>query len=113
MRPSGRTAVASMVSSAAPEIARWPRWMTCQSVMHPSTAEYWHIGAMTIRFASSRWPTRSGVNNALMRDLLTDGLQHENGRRLLSREVRRDHPSTGAARLRRNKEGEASDDEPT
>src|SRR5450759_1996803 len=37
--------------------------MTCQSVMHPSMAEYWHIGAMTMRLRSSRPPTRSGVNN--------------------------------------------------
>src|SRR6266446_5729094 len=66
MRASGRTAVASMVSNAAPESARWPRWMRCQSVMQPLTAEYWHIGAMTIRLANSRAPTRSGVNNALM-----------------------------------------------
>ena len=49
MRPSGVTAVASMVSSAAPDSARCPRWITCQSVAHPSTAEYWHIGAITIR----------------------------------------------------------------
>src|SRR6516162_2511627 len=40
--------------------------MTCQSVMQPSTAEYWHIGAMTIRLANSRVPTRNGVNSALM-----------------------------------------------
>src|SRR5215475_10761509 len=66
MRPSGVTAVASMVSNAAPDRARWPRWMTCQSVMQPSTAEYWHIGAMTMRLANSRAPTRSGVNSALM-----------------------------------------------
>jgi hypothetical protein len=25
--------------------------------MHPSVAEYWHIGAMTIRFGSSIEPT--------------------------------------------------------
>jgi hypothetical protein len=34
--------------------------------MQPSTAEYWHIGAMTIRLANSRLPTRNGVNSALM-----------------------------------------------
>jgi len=28
--------------------------------------EYWHIGAMTIRLANSRVPTRNGVNSALM-----------------------------------------------
>src|ERR1700761_7790047 len=65
MRPAGCTAVASMVSNAAPDRARWPRWITCQSVMHPSMAEYWHIGATTMRFFSSRAPTRKGVNSWL------------------------------------------------
>src|SRR5262245_16500519 len=58
-----------MVSSAAPESARWPRWITCQSVIQPSTAEYWHMGAMTMRLASSNSPTRNGVNSALMSHL--------------------------------------------
>jgi hypothetical protein len=68
IRPSGRTAVASIVSSPAPESARWPRWITCQSVMQPSTAEYWHIGAITMRFCSSKPPTVTGVNKTLIRD---------------------------------------------
>src|SRR5215475_1387582 len=38
--------------------------MRCQSFMQPSSAEYWHIGAMTIRFASSRPPIRIGLNKA-------------------------------------------------
>src|SRR6516165_7127339 len=42
--------------------------MTCQSVMQPSTAEYWHIGAMTIRLVNSRVPTRNGVNSVLIAD---------------------------------------------
>src|SRR5450759_3956196 len=52
--------------------------MTCQSVMHPSMAEYWHIGAMTMRLRSSRPPTRSGVNNfaLLMERLGSDQLLH-------------------------------------
>ena len=66
IRPSGRTAVASIVSRAAPDSARWPRWITCQSVMQPFTAEYWHIGAMTMRLESSRPPTVTGVNKALI-----------------------------------------------
>jgi len=86
IRPSGRTAVASMVSKAAPESTRWPRWIRCQSVMQPSTAEYWHMGAMTMRFASARSPTRKGVNNTLMpsssraprRVLATDGHRNSN-----------------------------------
>lgn len=66
IRPSGRTAVASIVSSPAPERARWPRWIKCQSVMQPLTAEYWHIGAITIRLESSRPPTVTGVNKTLI-----------------------------------------------
>src|SRR5579863_3039207 len=62
MHPSGSTAVASMVSRAAPERARWPRWIRCQSVMQPLTAEYWHIGAMTMRLRSERPPTFNGSN---------------------------------------------------
>jgi hypothetical protein len=38
--PSGNTAVASMIRSPAPESARLPRWMRCQSVARPSSAEY-------------------------------------------------------------------------
>jgi hypothetical protein len=34
----------------------------CQSVAFPSCAEYWHIGAMTMRLASSSEPSFSGVN---------------------------------------------------
>ena len=36
--------------------------MTCQSVAQPSSAEYWHIGAMTMRLRSSSPATRNGVN---------------------------------------------------
>ena len=36
MRPSGSTAVASMVSRPAPDSARWPRWIRCQSLASPS-----------------------------------------------------------------------------
>jgi hypothetical protein len=31
--------------------------------MHTSAAEYWHIGAMTMRLASVTPPTARGVNN--------------------------------------------------
>src|SRR4051794_13571229 len=66
MRPSGDTAVASMISSPAPDRANWPRWMMCQSVARPSSAEYWHMGAMTIRLRICSAPTRYGVNRALI-----------------------------------------------
>ena len=49
MRPSAETAVASTISRPAPDSARWPRWIRCQSPAEPSFAEYWHIGAMTMR----------------------------------------------------------------
>src|SRR5829696_3679039 len=52
-----------MVSNAAPDSARWPRWIRCQSVMHPSSAEYWHMGAITMRLASSRSPIRRGAKS--------------------------------------------------
>src|SRR5450759_2551618 len=44
MRPSGETAVASAMTSAAPPAARAPRWTRCQSFATPSSAEYMHIG---------------------------------------------------------------------
>jgi len=69
MRPSADTPVASMINSPAPEIARWPRWIVCQALAVPSVAEYWHIGAMTMRLSSSRLPMRSGAKSLLMRSL--------------------------------------------
>ena len=57
IRPSGNTAVASMIRRPAPERARLPRWIVCQSVARPSSAEYWHIGAITMRLRSSSEPT--------------------------------------------------------
>src|SRR4051794_14714509 len=40
--------------------------MRCQSVMQPSTAEYWHIGAITILLASLILPTWNGVKSLAM-----------------------------------------------
>lgn len=37
--------------------------MVCQSVVQPSTAEYWHIGAITMRFARTSPLTSRGSNN--------------------------------------------------
>src|SRR5215217_572657 len=72
MRPSGTTAVASIVSKAAPERARWPRWIVCQSVMQPFTAEYWHIGAMTMRLRRVSGPTAKGVKRRAVMSLPMD-----------------------------------------
>src|SRR3954452_10665057 len=66
MRASGETAVASRIISPAPDRARWPRWIMCQSPAMPSVAEYWHIGAMMIRFAKRRFPIIRGSNSRLM-----------------------------------------------
>lgn len=52
--PSGETAVASAISSPAPEIAIWSGWIRCQSPASPFSAEYWHIGATTMRLARVR-----------------------------------------------------------
>jgi hypothetical protein len=59
MRPRGSTAVASRISRPAPDCARLPRCMACQSLARPSSAEYWHIGAMTMRLDRVRGRTRS------------------------------------------------------
>ena len=37
----------------------------CQSVADPSSAEYWHMGAMMMRFSSRNAPRSSGVNSGL------------------------------------------------
>ena len=62
MRPSGSTAVASMVNSAAPLLNRLPQCMRCQSVASPLTAEYWHMGATTMRLGRVRPPRGEGKN---------------------------------------------------
>jgi hypothetical protein len=65
MRPSGVTALASAITSAAPPTARLPRWTRCQSVARPPGAEYWHMGetAMRLRRVTSR--SRNGWKSAL------------------------------------------------
>ena len=52
MRPIADTAVASIVNMPAADCSSWPQWIVCQSVAQPSSAEYWHIGETTMRFAS-------------------------------------------------------------
>src|ERR1700735_1551890 len=62
IRPSGTTAVASMVTMPAPESARVPRCTLCQDVARPSSAEYWHIGATTMRLGKLRLRRVCGEN---------------------------------------------------
>src|SRR5436190_6050279 len=64
MRPSRVTWVASTIIRPAPEYARCPRCTRCQSPMQPSSAEYWHMGEMTMRFGSVMPPTSIGVNSS-------------------------------------------------
>src|SRR5580692_3740577 len=66
MRPRRSTWVASIPNIPAPEFDNMPRWVMCQSLATPSSALYWHIGATTTRFASSRPARRMGENKALV-----------------------------------------------
>src|SRR5690625_1773408 len=50
--------------------------MRCQSVMQPSTAEYWHIGAITMRLASSSLPTVKGLKSWDVMGTLLAGESH-------------------------------------
>src|SRR6185436_9651997 len=63
MRPSRVTPVASTTSMPGPDSASWPRWMRCQSVIAPSSAEYWHMGDTTMRLGSVTPPSWIGVKS--------------------------------------------------
>src|SRR5262245_66089242 len=63
MRPSRVTLVFSTTNIPAPEHAMLPRCARCQSVIEPSSAEYWHIGETTMRFGSVTPPSWMGVNS--------------------------------------------------
>ena len=77
MRPSRVTPVASIITSPAPEIAMLPRCTRCQSVMLPSSAEYWHIGDTATRFGSVMPPSRIGSKSLLVMFFLTkSGILH-------------------------------------
>src|SRR6476469_3955963 len=71
MRPCRSTCVASMTTSPAPEFASCPRWIRCQSLAQPSSAEYWHIGETAIRLGICNSASESGENNALL--MMTSG----------------------------------------
>ncbi len=81
--PSGDTALASAITTAAPPTARLPRWTRCQSLGKPSVAEYWHIGDRTsrLRNSSERW--RKGVNRWLKRGSGMPGWAGEARQRLV------------------------------
>ena len=46
-----------MMNSPAPDKAMRPKCSTCQSLALPSSAEYWHMGAMTMRLGSVSRPS--------------------------------------------------------
>ncbi len=71
MRPSGSTAVASMITRPAPDMAIDPKCIICQSVAAPLSAEYWHIGATTTRLGRLRLRMSMGEKRALICDLET------------------------------------------
>src|SRR5260221_12917875 len=96
MRPSRVTWVASTISRPAPEYARCPRCTMCQSPMQPSSAEYWHMGEMTMRFGSVMPPTSIGVNSsgrgkldALVGEGLAQFLRESHGARLVAVQAQR------------------------
>src|SRR5690606_9161905 len=67
MRPSGSTPVASRITSPNPPMPNRPRWTKCQSLAKPSCAEYWHIGATTVRLRRVRLRRVTGENRLVMK----------------------------------------------
>ena len=63
IRLGADTCVASSITMPGPPIAFAPMFWTCQSVPSPSSAEYWHIGATTIRFGIVTPRRVNGVNS--------------------------------------------------
>jgi len=49
--------------------------MACQSLARPSSAEYWHIGAMTMRLDRVRGPNEIGENNWLKTVMDDEGVR--------------------------------------
>src|SRR5688572_4268958 len=96
MRPSGVTPVASTTNSPAPEQAKVPRCTVCQSVIEPSSAEYWHIGETTMRLGSVMPPSSIGVkslgggnSNALFSEYAAKFFCKKRGARLVAVEAER------------------------
>src|ERR1700674_3190132 len=66
MRPRGSTAVASSITTPAPDIASVMAFCRCHSVGSPSIAEYWHIGEIAMRFGATSGPISTGLNSKAM-----------------------------------------------
>src|SRR5258705_12410986 len=67
IRPSGRTAVASVRTSPAPPTARLPRCTKCQSLAYPSVLEDWHMGETNTRLANVISRIASGSKRGVIR----------------------------------------------
>ena len=64
IRPRSSTAVASIMTSPAPDMACVMVFCRCQSVGIPPIAEYWHIGETATRFGAIRGPSATVVKSA-------------------------------------------------
>src|SRR5258706_2477731 len=96
MRPSRVTLVFSTTNRPAPEQAMLPRCARCQSVMEPSSAEYWHIGEMTTRLGSVMPPSWMGSNSLgsgnrdpFLREHLAQRLRERHGAGLVAVDAQR------------------------
>src|SRR5258706_13210166 len=96
MRPSRVTLVFSTTNRPAPEQAMLPRCARCQSVMEPSSAEYWHIGETTTRLGSVMPPSWMGSNSlgggnrdSFLREHLAQRLREGDGARLVAVDAQR------------------------
>src|SRR6266567_6577347 len=72
MRPLGSTAVASSITTPAPDIGSVMAFCRCHFVGSPSTAEYWHIGEIAMRFGTMRGPVSIGVKSKAMDSFLRE-----------------------------------------
>src|SRR5580704_19676583 len=64
IRPSGSTASASVRTSPAPPTARLPKCTRCQSLLNPSSLEYWHMGETNTRLGKLTPANWMGENNS-------------------------------------------------
>src|SRR5687768_11046409 len=96
MRPSRVTLVFSTTNRPAPEQAMLPKCARCQSVVEPSSAEYWHIGEMTTRLGSVIPPIWRGSNSlgsgngdSFVGERLAQRLREGHGARLVAMDAER------------------------
>src|SRR3990172_9290399 len=83
MRPSAVTAVASVITSAAPPTARLPRCTKCQSFEKPPTLEYWHIGETMMRLERVSDRIGKGSKRCVMAPIVTPSRRNRTYRSFL------------------------------